>query len=204
MATRKSLKEVSKTDRALRQMRSVVSEFKTRSDEGTGDFYISGYFSVFNSNYEIYPGATESVAPEAFDGALADDIRCLIDHETRLVLGRTKAGTLSLKTDSRGLWGEVKVNPNDQDAMNLYERVKRGDVDQCSFGFDILEEDFEDLGSSVHWMIRKVRLYEVSVVTFPAYEDTSVSARKKDLAEIRKRELTVRKNRILKKLKGES
>ena len=155
-------------DRTARQMRSVASEFQTRADEGTGDLYISGYFSVFNSNYEIWPGATESVSPEAFDGALSDDIRCLIDHETRLVLGRNKAGTLDLKTDSRGLWGDVKVNQKDQDAMNLYERVKRGDVNQCSFGFEILDEEFEDRGTEVHWTIKKVKLYEVSVVTFPA------------------------------------
>lgn len=184
-------------------MRSVASEFQTRADNETGDLYISGYFSVFNSNYEIFEGATESVAPEAFEGALSDDIRCLIDHETRLVLGRTKAGTLTLKTDSRGLWGEVKINPKDQDAMNLYERVKRGDVDQCSFGFDILEEEFEDRGTTVHWTIKRVRLYEVSVVTFPAYEDTGVSARKNDLQSIKKRALEIRKQKILRKLKGE-
>lgn len=184
-------------------MRSVASEFRTRADNETGDLYISGYFSVFNSNYEIFEGATESVAPEAFEGALSDDIRCLIDHETRLVLGRTKAGTLTLKTDSRGLWGEVKINPKDQDAMNLYERVKRGDVDQCSFGFDILEEEFEDRGTTVHWTIKRVRLYEVSVVTFPAYEDTGVSARKNDLQSIKKRALEIRKQKILRKLKGE-
>ena len=184
-------------------MRSVASEFCTRADDQTGDLYISGYFSVFNSNYEIFEGATESVDPEAFEGALSDDIRCLIDHETRLVLGRTKSGTLTLKTDNRGLWGEVRINKNDQDAMNLYERVKRGDVDQCSFGFDILEEEYEDRGTNVHWTIKRVRLYEVSVVTFPAYEDTSVSARKSDIKNIRRRELEARKSRILRKLKGE-
>ena len=158
---------------------------------------------MFNSNYEIWPGATESIADTAFDDALADDIRCLIDHETRLVLGRNKAGTLVLKVDSRGLWGEVKINPNDQDAMNLYERVKRGDVDQCSFGFDILEEEFEDKGDSVHWTIKRVKLYEVSVVTFPAYTETSVSARKAQLKEIEKRDFEAWKDRTLKKLKGE-
>ena len=64
--------------------------------------------------------------------------------------------------------------------MNLYARVERGDVDQCSFGFDILEEDttYNEDGS-VHWTIKRVKLYEVSVVTFPAYEDTSVQARKR-------------------------
>lgn len=189
------------SNRTIRQLRSACSEFHTRADEA-GDLYISGYFSVFNSVYELWPGATESVAETAFDEALSDDIRCLIDHETRLVLGRNKAGTLTLKTDSRGLWGEVKINRNDQDAMNLYERVKRGDVDQCSFGFDILEESFEDRGDSVHWTIRKVKLYEVSVVTFPAYTDTSVSARKRDLETIKKRSIELWKAKTLERLKG--
>lgn len=185
-----------------RQMRFATSQFHTRADD-SGDLYISGYFSVFGSEYELWPGATESVAETAFDGALSDDIRCLIDHETRLVLGRTKSGTLTLKTDSRGLWGEVRINQKDQDAMNLYERVKRGDVDQCSFGFDILEENFEDRGATVHWTIKKVKLYEVSVVTFPAYEDTSVSARSKQLAGIRKKSAESFKIRMMSKMKGE-
>ncbi len=174
-------------DRTSRQMRSVASQFTTReSEEGR---YIEGYFSVYNSTYELWPGATESVASGAFANTLGGDVRALIDHETRLVLGRSKAGTLELREDSHGLWGRVKINPNDQDAVNLYERVKRGDVDQCSFGFEIIKEDteFREDGS-VHWTIREVKLYEVSVVTFPAYEDTSVSARKKDFEEIQKRQ----------------
>lgn len=188
-------------NRMAYQARSSKSKFETR--EADGEMYISGYFAVFNSEYEIWPGAVESVAETAFDGALSDDIRCLIDHETRLVLGRNKAGTLTLKTDARGLWGEVKINPNDQDAVNLYERVKRGDVDQCSFGFDILDEEFEDRGDLVKWTIKKVKLYEVSVVTFPAYEETSVSARKRQLGEIKKRNTEAWKQKMLKKLKGE-
>lgn len=187
--------------REQRQIRCIASDFQTRAEEN-GDLYISGYFSVFNSNYEIFPGATESIASTAFDDALADDIRCLIDHKSMYVLGRTKAGTLSLRVDSRGLWGDVKINQNDQDAMNLYERVKRGDVDQCSFGFEILEEEFEDRGDSVHWTIKKVRLYEVSVVTFPAYQDTSVTARSKQLDEIKKKSTDAFKQRTISKLKG--
>lgn len=187
--------------REQRQIRCIASDFQTRTEEN-GDLYISGYFSVFNSNYEIFPGATESIASTAFNEALADDIRCLIDHKSMYVLGRTKAGTLSLRVDSRGLWGDVKINQNDQDAMNLYERVKRGDVDQCSFGFEILEEEFEDRGDSVHWTIKKVRLYEVSVVTFPAYQDTSVTARSKQLDEIKKKSTDAFKQRTISKLKG--
>ena len=189
-------------NRLIYQVRSTQSKFETR--EADGEMYISGYFAVFNSEYEMWPGAVESIADSAFEGALADDIRCLIDHETRLVLGRNKAGTLTLKTDSRGLWGEVRINPNDQDAVNLYERVKRGDVDQCSFGFDILDEEFVDRGDSVKWIIKKVKLYEVSVVTFPAYEETSVSARKRQLGERKQRSLAAWKQRTLKALKGEA
>lgn len=190
-------------ERAERQIRCYAHGFNTRSDESNGDLYISGYFAVFGSEYEIFPGATESVDPHAFDDALADDIRCLINHDTRLVLGRTKAGTLTLKVDSRGLWGEVRINQNDQDAMNLYERVKRRDVDQCSFGFDILEEAFEDRGDAVHWTLMRVKLYEVTVATFPAYEETGVSARERDLQDRRKRSLEATKSRIMKRLKGE-
>lgn len=188
-------------DRKMRMTRSSISQFQTRADdEGK---YISGYFAVFGSNYEIWEGATESIAPTAFDETLSSDIRCLIDHETRLVLGRTKSGTLRLNVDSRGLWGEVRINENDQDAMNLYERVKRGDVDQCSFGFEILKETFEEKEDSIHWTIEKVRLYEVSIVTFPAYEETSVSARKKDLNEISKRNIDAFKKKLMNRMKGE-
>ncbi len=159
-----------------------------RAVEQGADKYIEGYFATFTGTYELWPGAMESVDPHAFDGTLADDVRALIDHETRLVLGRTKAGTLSLRVDEHGLWGSIRVNPEDSDAMNLYTRVQRGDVDQCSFGFDILDEktEYREDGS-VHWTLLKVKLYEVSCVTFPAYEDTSVTARRHDLAGMKKR-----------------
>lgn len=147
-------------DRAERQVRSSTQPFQTRDGEN-GKKYISGYFAVFNSNYELWPGATESIDPHAFDEELTGDIRCLIDHKTRLVIGRTKSGTLTLKVDDIGLWGEVEINPADQDALNLYERVKRGDVDQCSFGFEIVSEEFSEHDGVVHWTIKQVRLYPV-------------------------------------------
>lgn len=189
-------------EREIRQMRSCASEFTTR--ESGEDLVIEGYFSVFNSNYELWPGATESIAEGAFDGTLSDDVRALINHDTTLVLGRTKAGTLELKVDSRGLWGSIKINPKDNDAMNLYERVKRGDVDQCSFGFDILDEEteFREDGS-IHWTIKSVKLYEVSCCTFPAYEDTSIAARQKQVEDIQKRKNEAWKTSMLTKLKGD-
>ena len=188
-------------NRLIRQMRCQPTKF--RAAETDGKKYIEGYFAVFDGVYELWPGATESIDSKAFDGALDDDVRALINHDTTLVLGRNKAGTLELKVDKKGLWGRIEINEKDQDAMNLYARVERGDVDQCSFGFDILEEDteYKDDGS-VHWTIKKVKLYEVSVVTFPAYEDTSVQARKKDFEQIKRRQVekwkSERKERIKK------
>lgn len=172
-----------------RQLRSVPTKFETR-DDGENPT-IEGYFAVFNSNYEIAPGMSESIAPGAFSRTLSNDVRALINHDTTLVLGRTKANTLELREDSHGLWGKISINPNDRDAMNLYERVKRGDVDQCSFGFDLREQDTEILeNGDVHWTIRDLDLFEVSCCTFPAYEQTNISARSKERDEIRKRELS--------------
>lgn len=191
----------------MRETRIFTQKICVRTDEQTGDRFISGYFSVFNSNYEMWQGATESIDPAAFDGALDDDIRCLTNHDTRLVLGRTKAGTLTLKTDDHGLWGEVKINGKDQDAVNLYERVARGDVTQCSFGFDILEEEYSENPNNgdVHWTIKKVRLYEVSIVTFPAYEDTEVWARKRgEFEQIKKRQNEKWRKDMKKRLKERS
>lgn len=124
--------------RSERQTRGGATRFETREENGKKK--IEGYFAVFDSNYEIFDGATESIDRHAFDGALDGDIRALIDHETRLVLGRTTAGTMTLRVDEHGLWGSIEINEQDSDAMNLYARVQRGDVSQCSFGFDILQE----------------------------------------------------------------
>ena len=186
-----------------KKMRTTATDFTTRDDDGK--LSIEGYFAVFDSIYEIAPNMTESIAHGAFDNTLSDDVRCLINHDTTLVLGRTKAGTLQLRTDNRGLWGHVDINPNDVDAMNLYNRVARGDVDQCSFGFDIIDEEteFRDDGA-VHWTIKEVKLYEVSPCTFPAYEETNIAARTKERAELIKRKNDAWRENMLNKLKGEN
>ena len=190
-------------DRLTRQMRTASTEFKTRDDNG--NLAIEGYFAVFDSVYQITSDMSESIAHGAFDNTISDDIRALINHDTTLVLGRTKAGTLQLRTDSHGLWGHIDINPNDSDAMNLYNRVQRGDVDQCSFGFDIINEEteFREDGS-IHWTIKEVKLYEVSPCTFPAYEETNIAARTKERAELIKRKNEAWKEKMLSKLKGES
>jgi len=189
-------------DRKIRQTRSLQTELKTRAEPDAQDMYIEGYFAVFGRETELWPGAYEEIAPGAFDETLNNDIRALINHDTTLVLGRNKAGTLELKADSYGLWGRMKINPNDTDAVNLYERVKRGDVDQCSFGFNILEEitDWRDDGT-VKWTLTKIDLHEVSVCTFPAYEETGVQARKAEVAQHRQRLLEAKKNKLRERMR---
>lgn len=185
------------------QIRSVPSQFETRA-EGE-QLYIEGYFSVFNTEYQLWDKAVETVLPGAFANTLSGDVRALINHDTRLVLGRTKAGTLQLREDQRGLWGSIKINRDDVDAMNLYARVQRGDVDQCSFGFDIVKEELEEMpDGTVRWKIKEVILYEVSVVTFPAYEETSVQARKADFERVQQRKGQCWRELMHKKLKGEA
>lgn len=187
-------------DRDIRQTRSIASDFTTREDGE--ELRIEGYFAVFNSIYDIGPGMSESIAPEAFKGTLADDIRALVNHDTTLVLGRTSAHTLELREDERGLWGRISINPKDTDAMNLYERVKRGDVNQCSIGFDIIREDTEiSEDGSVHWTIQEVRLYEVTCCTFPAYKETNISAREAQRDEFLKRRLESWKTKMKARLK---
>ena len=154
-----------------------MSEFTTRKD---GDVpHITGYFAVFNKVYEVFKGCTESIAPGAFI-----------------------PGTLELREDEIGLWGDVAINPKDSEAMNCLARVERGDVSQCSIGFDIIDEGHEILENGTHhYTIRKVKLYEVSCCTFPAYEDTAISARKADIAAIEKRRTDVWREERHKRLK---
>ena len=179
---------MNRTGIGMRQVRMINTEFTTRDDDD--ELTIEGYFAVFNSDYNITSMMSESIAPGAFTDALGGDVRALVNHDTTLVLGRNKANTLELREDSHGLWGKVRINPNDSAAVDLYERVKRGDVDGCSIGFDIAEEETEyrDDGS-IHFTIKRVDpLYEVSACTFPAYEQTNVQAREEQVETLKKRE----------------
>lgn len=187
----------------LRTMVPANVEYQTR--EESGELYIEGYFAVFNSPYVIMDGVTEIVAPGAFSDTLGEDIRALTNHDTTLILGRNKAGTLDLREDSHGLWSRIRVNQKDIDALNLYSRLSRGDVDQGSFGFYITDEERRVLDNGdVQYVIRKIRLIEVSVVTFPAYEATSVSARARQEEDIRRRAFAERKEKLRELLKGAS
>lgn len=183
-----------------------MHDISTRTDDNSDDLYVEGYFSVFNDVYQVWDGATESIRPGAFTESVNGDVRALYNHNTDLILGRTSAGTLELKQDDKGLWGRIKLNRKDTEALNVYERIKRGDITGCSFGFDIEKEERTITeNGDVHFEIVKVNpLYEVSPCVFPAYENTRIVSRGKDVETIKQREHDVWVERMKKKLKGEN
>lgn len=174
------------THREGMQTRTADARFETREEGGARR--IEGYFAVFGSTYDMGDGIRETIDAHAFDRTLDGDIRALVNHDRNLVLGRTKAGTLRLRADAHGLWGEIDINERDTDAMNLYARVQRGDVSQCSFGFDILREDAQvQPDGGVLFILREVKLYEVTCATFPAYRETDIQAREAQEEAMRRR-----------------
>ena len=179
-----------------------MHDIQTREDESANP-QLEGYFAVFGDVYDVWPGATESIAPGAFADSISQDVRALYNHNPDIVLGRSSAGTLQLREDSHGLWGSIRINREDSDAMNVYQRIKRGDITGCSFGFDI-EKESRDVHSdgTVHYTIEKVNpLYEISPCVFPAYEATKVSARGKDLEQIRKRKIQAWRDQMIERLR---
>lgn len=182
----------------MKQYRAM-SNLDVRSD--TDEKVIEGYFVVYDTPTQLWSGYYEQIDRNAFNDCLDNDIRALFDHDSSKVLGRTKSKTLTIKSDEKGLYGAIKLNQNDTEAMNLYERVKRGDIDQCSFGFFIEDSDIETRNDGGYIeTIKRANLLEVSVVTFPAYESTSVSARKQEFEEDKKRQLKAWKLRQKEKL----
>lgn len=174
----------------------------TRQEANSDELIIDGYFALYENETELWEGSYEIITKGAFDNTLNNDIRALWNHNTQYVLGRNKSGTLELKADDKGLFGTIKL-PNTQYARDLHELVIRGDVDQCSFGFNILSEDLEELASGGYrWRINDIDLHEVSVVTFPAYENTSVAARSKEVEQIQKRKIEEKRNALKKRMEG--
>ena len=178
------------------------TDFHTRQEND--ERFIEGYFIRFNEETELWDGVFEEVDPKAVDDSLKNnDIRCLFNHDTSIVLGRTGNGTLELKKDDKGLFGRVKINPNDKQAMDIYARIERGDINACSFGFNIIKEDIQNRDDgSVKFILREIDLKEVSPVTFPAYPTTSISARKKDYKQYKQKQLELRKNKLKERLRN--
>lgn len=139
---------------------------------------LRGYAAVFNSESVDFGWFKEQIAPGAFTRTLKEqpDVRALVDHETNKVLARTVSKSLTLREDSTGLLFEMEPS-NTTHGNDTLESVKRGDIDGMSIGFRVMSDKWEKRDGKEFRTILDVTLYEISVVPFPAYPETSVSAR---------------------------
>ncbi|TWE06409.1 hypothetical protein FB550_102431 [Neobacillus bataviensis] len=178
--------------------RTSFLESQFRADEQEEKLFLEGYFIRYNAETELYDGVFEEVSPQAVLKSLEkNDIRCLFNHDSGVVLGRVGNKTLELKSDDKGLYGKVEINRNDPEAMAIYARIQRGDINACSFGFYPVKEDYEiRKDGSTKFIIREADLFEVSCVTFPAYPQTEISARQQDIEAIKLEKLNTRKRKL--------
>ena len=155
------------------EKRSFPSELRSKSGK------LCGYAAVFNSNSENL-GFVERIAPGAFSNALRNsDPRALFNHNPDYVLGRKSAGTLKLKEDDKGLY--IEIDPPDTTwANDIRKSIQRGDIAEMSFGFTV-KEDIWDEGNQVRTITEIGELFDVSPVTFPAYQSTTIEARSKKM-----------------------
>ena len=165
-----------------------AAELRVGPAEAGDEMSLVGYAAKFNLPSKDLGGFKEIIAPGAFTRALADpqtDVRCLFNHSADRVLGRQAAGTLVLKQDDTGLWFRCILDPNNTEHRNLHSSVKRGDINECSFAFtpngpegDHWEDRKDETGKYfISRTLKDVNLFDVSAVTNPAYNNTSVAAR---------------------------
>ncbi len=161
-----------------------ITNLQTRDGTDNEPLVISGYAAVFNSKTSIGDFFEEVIEPGAFARTISEngDIRALFNHNWDHVLGRTKNGTLKVEEDNRGLKFEVEL-PNTSLARDLAESLRRGDINQCSFGFYATNDTWDYEVEPAVRTLNEVELYEISVVSIPAYEDTEVSLRSKEIDE---------------------
>lgn len=160
------------------EKRSVMAapELRAAGEKRT----IAGYAAVFNSEADIGGMFREVIQPGAFaDSLKSADVRALVDHDSGRVIGRSKAGTLRLKEDERGLSVEIDL-PDTTDGRDIGELVSRGDIDGMSFGFRVTHDEWDETQEPNLRTIHKIELHEVSAVTWPAYADTSLALRSRD------------------------
>jgi len=150
---------------------------------------LTGYAALFNSRSENLGGFTEVIAPGAFTRSLKsrNDIKLLWNHDTGAVMGSTRAGTLTLTQDDRGLHVEASL-PNTTHGRDAKELIRRGDVSGFSFGFTIPGRGGDEWnGEGTERTLKSVRLHEVSLVAFPAYPATNGTAQVRGLDKLAKR-----------------
>lgn len=156
-----------------------------RAESQGDEMALVGYAALFNSESKDLGGFRETIAPGAFTRSLkaGDDVKALVNHDPGQLVGRTKNGTLTLAQDDRGLKFRVALNAKSQAHRDLYESIKRGDMDECSFAFRVAEDGEawakkKDNGKAyASRTLKDVNLMDVSFVTYPAYEHTTVGAR---------------------------
>lgn len=159
------------------ERRTFEASIETREDL---DGKLEGHAAVFNEPADIGGMFREVIKPGAFKNAIkrGDDVRALFNHDANFVLGRSVSGTLELKEDKKGLG--VSIDPPDtQFARDLNKSISRGDISQMSIAFQVTEEAWKEgeEGELDTREIRDVKLYDVSPVTFPAYEGTDIAVR---------------------------
>ena len=171
------------TDNHLERRTITLKELRVIDETDNGGNAIEGYASVFDSWSEELGGESpfrEKVVKGAFEETIQqDDIRALFNHDPNYVLGRNRSGTLELAEDEKGLRVRI-IPPATQWAKDLLVSIKRGDITQMSFGFTVIldrwsYEDYMDVRE-----LLKVKLYDVSPVTFPAYTQTECGIRSMD------------------------
>jgi len=178
------------------EWRHFFSEELRAVEESDGEPKIEGYPAMFNKYSEDLGGFVEKIAPGAFKKSLRDgaDVRALWNHDSNYVLGRTKSGTTKLREDDKGLY-MINRPPNTQWARDLMVSIGRKDVTQMSFGFWVVDEEWKERKDKPPVRtLNEVELVDVSVVTFPAYPDTSVALR--SMQEWQKEEPEPDKNEI--------
>ncbi|QPM89374.1 HK97 family phage prohead protease [Pseudooceanicola algae] len=152
-------------------------EIELRADDGDdAPQVLVGYAAMFNELSEDLGGFREQIAPGAFAKSLGGDVRALFNHDPNLVLGRTKSKTLSISEDQRGLRVEITL-PNTSAARDLLENMRVGNVDQMSFGFRTIADEWNEVDGKLVRTLLEVRLLDVSPVTFPAYPQTEIAKR---------------------------
>lgn len=148
---------------------------------------VSGYAAVFNSETDIGGYYRERIEPGAFRDAIGrDDVVFLINHEG-LPMARTRSGTLKLSEDERGLFMETELDPSDPEVQRIVPKMKRGDLDKMSFAFIPEVQEWDDSSDIPVRTIRQASLFDVSIVTFPAYNETEIGLRSLEQARSEKR-----------------
>jgi hypothetical protein len=158
--------------------RRASGPFELRQGE---DFIrVAGHAAVFNQEADIGGLFREVIRPGAFAGTISrDDVPFLIEHAD-LPLARTRSGTLDLREDEIGLRMESELDALDPDVGRIVPKMRRGDLDKMSFAFLPVREEWDDSGDVPLRILHEVRLFDVSIVTTPAYDGTDIALRSLD------------------------